>query len=156
MRFNIALLQILPKEMNQKFNLEKGLEACRKAKDLGADLAVFPEMWNIGYAFCPPDKKAEWEKEAIDQKSEFFQAHVRLAKDLEINIAVTYLEKYSPKPKNNGQSTAYSPLVFNNNPLVIKAKEGEGIFLASFDMDKIRDFRKEEQWRLDYRRSFKQ
>jgi hypothetical protein len=47
-----------------------------------------------------------------------------------------------PKPKNNGQSTAYSPLAFKNNPLLVKAKEGEEIFLATFDMDKIREFRR--------------
>jgi omega-amidase len=28
-----------------------------------------------------------------------------------------------PKPKNNGQSTAYSPLAFNSSPLLVKAQE---------------------------------
>ena len=71
------------------------------------------------------------------------------------NLAGVVMVNY-PKPKNNGQSTAYSPLVFNNDPLIVKAKKDEGIFLATFDMDKIREFRKEEQWRLEYRRNFKQ
>jgi predicted amidohydrolase len=30
-------------------NLQKGLEYCRKAKDIGADIALFPEMWSVGY-----------------------------------------------------------------------------------------------------------
>jgi predicted amidohydrolase len=279
--FSIALLQIAPKEMGPELNLKNGIEACRKAKTLGADLALFPEMWNIGYAFCPPDRKVEWEAKAIDQQSDFFQSYAKVAKELEINIALTYLEKHIPKPKNtvsiinsmgkvvltyskvflcnfgqealqkeqyqsddigqdyncspgttfdvcelankqgivkvgamicadrefpeaagalmekgveliivpnscewdeirdcqlktrafenlagiamtnypkpknNGQSTAYSPLAFKNNPLIVKAQEGEEIALATFDMDKIREFRKEEQWRLDYRLNYK-
>ncbi len=30
-------------------NLQKGIEFCKKAKRQGADIALFPEMWNIGY-----------------------------------------------------------------------------------------------------------
>jgi predicted amidohydrolase len=48
--FSVALLQIFPTEMSPKLNLEKGIEACHKAKTRGADLALFPEIWNIGYA----------------------------------------------------------------------------------------------------------
>ena len=46
--FCVALLQLLPEE-TQEGNLQKGLEACRRAKAMGADLALFPEVWNIGY-----------------------------------------------------------------------------------------------------------
>ena len=45
---NIALLQIAPGPTLEE-NLEKGLAACKKAKDLGADIALFPEMWSCGY-----------------------------------------------------------------------------------------------------------
>ena len=45
---NIALLQIAPGPTLEE-NLEKGLAACKKAKDLGADIALFPEMWSNGY-----------------------------------------------------------------------------------------------------------
>jgi predicted amidohydrolase len=86
MTFSVALLQISPEELNPEFNLKKGLDACRKAKALGADLALFPEMWNIGYAFCPPDRKEGWEAQAIDQQSEFFQAYVEAAKEFGINM----------------------------------------------------------------------
>jgi predicted amidohydrolase len=48
MTFSVALLQISPTEISPEFNLEKGIDACRKAKALGADLALFPEMWHIG------------------------------------------------------------------------------------------------------------
>jgi predicted amidohydrolase len=86
--------------MSPELNLEKGIEACHKAKTRRADLALFPEMWNIGYAFCPPDRKREWKAKSIDQQSDFFQAYVHVAKELGINIALTYLEKYFPKPRN--------------------------------------------------------
>ena len=69
-------------------------------------------------------------------------------------IAVSRYLVYYALPKNNGQSTAYSPLVFDCNPVMVKATGDEGIFLATFDMDKIREFRRKKQWRLDYRMSF--
>ena len=39
----IALLQIAPCGGLEE-NLEKGIRACRKAKKMGADIALFPEM----------------------------------------------------------------------------------------------------------------
>jgi predicted amidohydrolase len=101
-KFTIALLQILPFGADQDGNLEKGIEYCKKAKQLGADLALFPELWNIGFATCPPDEegKLKWEASAIDRQSSFFQGFVRAARSLEINIALTYLEKYRPRPRN--------------------------------------------------------
>lgn len=102
MKFSVALLQILPDGNNQGRNLEKGIEYCAKAKRLGADLALFPELWNIGFAPCPDDEhgKRKWEESAIDQSSNFFQGFVRAARDYEINVALSYLEKFSPKPRN--------------------------------------------------------
>ena len=44
----IALLQLLPCDTQQE-NLEKGIAACKKAKEMGADIALFPEIWNVGY-----------------------------------------------------------------------------------------------------------
>ena len=48
MKLKVALLQLLPTG-TQKGNLEKGIAACKKARNAGADIALFPEMWNIGY-----------------------------------------------------------------------------------------------------------
>ena len=44
----IALLQIAPCG-GLEGNLEKGIRACREAKKMGADIALFPEMWSNGY-----------------------------------------------------------------------------------------------------------
>ena len=44
----IALLQLIPGAALSD-NLKKGMEACKKAKCMGADIALFPEMWSNGY-----------------------------------------------------------------------------------------------------------
>ena len=46
--FNVALLQLSPTD-SIKSNMLRGIEYCKKAKEMGADIAVFPEMWNTGY-----------------------------------------------------------------------------------------------------------
>lgn len=48
MNLKIALLQLQPTGTPEG-QLEKGLAACRQAKAAGADIALFPEMWNNGY-----------------------------------------------------------------------------------------------------------
>ena len=47
-KLKIGLLQILPCE-SLDGNLKKGLDFCKKAKDLECDIALFPEMWSNGY-----------------------------------------------------------------------------------------------------------
>ena len=55
--FRVALLQMTA-GASQAENLEKGQVWCRRAKAMGADLALFPEMWNCGYAVDRPDLEA--------------------------------------------------------------------------------------------------
>jgi predicted amidohydrolase len=43
-----ALLQLMPEDTLEG-NLQKGSVYCRKSKEMGADVALFPEMWSIGY-----------------------------------------------------------------------------------------------------------
>ena len=49
---NIALLQIAPYGTLEG-NLKKGIVSCRKAEALGADIALFPEMWGNGCGIFP-------------------------------------------------------------------------------------------------------
>jgi predicted amidohydrolase len=69
---------------------------------MGADLVVFPELWNIGFTQCPidPTGRQLWAASAIDRRSDFFRSFADLAKDLDLNIAITYLESHLPKPRN--------------------------------------------------------
>lgn len=94
----IALLQITPGE-TLKENLDKGMEACKKAKSMGADIALFPEMWSNGYRIYdrPVD---QWIKEAIPADGEFVQAFGKLAGQLDMAIGITLLEQCESDPKN--------------------------------------------------------
>ena len=94
-KFTIALLQILPGKTMQE-NLRKGLHACQKAKDLGADLALFPEMWQIGY-----DSHNMKINYALDPNDDFIRQFCNEAKKLPMAIALTYLGKGASKPTNS-------------------------------------------------------
>lgn len=94
----VALLQILPGRTQQE-NLQKGLEACRAAKNAGADIALFPEMWSTGYHI--PERPEECNAWATDADGEFVRAFQALAAQLEMAIAVTFLERYEPAPRNS-------------------------------------------------------
>src|SRR5258708_26824352 len=102
MKFKVALLQITSFGADQGKNLAKGVQACREAKALGADLAVFPELWNIGFTPSPLDSEGRrrWIASATDQKSSLFQIFAPLAQEKKMNIAVTYLEAHQPLPRN--------------------------------------------------------
>lgn len=97
MIFKVALLQMIS-EKSQKDNLEKGIAWCRTAKAMGADLALFPEMWNNGYAF--PSDIEEFKKSTVKKDGEFVSAFAELAKELKMAIGITYLETYEPLPRN--------------------------------------------------------
>ena len=94
----IALLQIAPTG-SLEGNLVKGIAACRDAKAMGADIALFPEMWSCGYDICEPPVE-EWTCKAIDLNSAYLAQFQALAAELDMAIAVTLLESYDPKPRN--------------------------------------------------------
>lgn len=95
----IALLQIAPCATLEEA-LDKGLRRCREAKERGADIALFPEMWSNGYNLCdrPVD---EWLKEAVPADGTFVKAFGRLAKELEMAIGITILEECENRPRNS-------------------------------------------------------
>lgn len=95
---NIALLQIAPTG-SLEGNLTKGMASCREAKALGADIALFPEMWSCGYDIYEPPVE-EWTRKAIRLDSAFLAEFQALAAELEMAIAVTLLEEYQPMPRN--------------------------------------------------------
>lgn len=94
----IALLQIAPTG-SLEGNLAKGIAACRDAKAMGADIALFPEMWSCGYDICKPPVE-EWTCKAINLNSSYLAQYQALAAELDMAIAVTLLESYDPKPRN--------------------------------------------------------
>ncbi len=95
----IALLQIAPTgELSG--NLRKGVDACRRASERGADIALFPEMWSNGYNIYERAER-EWTREAIDADSEFVTTFGALARELNMAVGVTYLERRGSGPRNS-------------------------------------------------------
>ena len=288
--FNVALLQMSGGN-DQAANLIKGEAFCRRARVMGADIALFPEMWNIGYTpavawdesfecWRHPTQWSDQEDEVVSQQlDEFWQGQAisrddpfvthfqALAQELQMAIALTYLERWEGAPRNAvsiidrcgemrmtyakvhtcdwslneaaltpgqdfpvctldighdrvrvgtmicydrefpesarilmlngaeiiltpnacdlewhrldqfrtratenmlgvalanyagprmGHSVAYDPIAFDKqgsrNTLVIEAGESEGVYLAQFDMEQIRDYRRHETWGNAFRR----
>jgi N-carbamoylputrescine amidase len=296
----VALLQMTSHGPNQQANLAKGEAFCRQACQMGADIALFPEMWNIGYTGYGPElpddpatdlwrepgrwaegevsrfealreERERWQAQAISRDSAYVTHFRGLARELEMAIAVTYLEQWSggqaaPRntvslidqrgeiiltyakvhtcdfdvkeaaltpgddffvaaldtalgsvqvgamicydrefpesarvlmlkgaeiilvpnacemerhrigqlqtratenmvgvaltnyaaPQENGHSIAFDPIAYDKNgsrdTLVIAAGEAEGVYLASFDLEAIRDYRGRETWGNAFRR----
>lgn len=121
----IALLQLLPGSgLEEQFQI--GEDACKKAKDMGADIALFPEMWSDGYAI-PQDEKALQEL-SIPADSGFVRRFGELAAELRMAVGITFLEKHSPKPLN-------SMLLFDRN-----GKERlhySKVHICDFDLEKM-------------------
>lgn len=97
MKLRIAFIQLLPEDSIEK-NLEIGVEACKEAKNKGADIALFPEMWSIGYQFS--HDKEQLQRQALTLDSQFVKQYSELAEKLDMAIAITLLEKHDPKPRN--------------------------------------------------------
>ncbi len=116
----VALLQIEAAGNDTGANAALGEAACREAARLGADIALFPEMWSAGYtpiasAECgdlwrapelwpdngaAPDLDAVWGKLPIPIDGEFVSRFRRLARELEMAIAITFLQSWDPAPRN--------------------------------------------------------
>jgi N-carbamoylputrescine amidase len=100
----VALLQLAHDGFDQAANLAKGVAACRQAKQTGADLALFPEMWNIGYQFfdpAVPGAAEAWAAQAIGPEDRYVQEFRALARELDLAIAITYLERWAGQPRNS-------------------------------------------------------
>ena len=297
----VALLQLADGCDDQAKNLARGEAFCRRARSMGADIALFPEMWNINYTFdrhaetgapeqgqssadlwrapelwteadamfdpVSPALREHWQAQAIDHTGPFVSHFRALARELDMAIALTYLERWPGLPRNTvslidrhgeivltyakvhtcdfdlpemlctpgddfyvctldtaqsevqvgtmicydrefpesarilmlkgaeiiltpnacdmnahrlgqfraradenmvgvamanyakpgyGHSVAYDPVAFDANgardTLLIEAGEREGIYLAEFDLDAIRDYRRRETWGNAFRR----
>jgi predicted amidohydrolase len=99
----VGLLQMSSSGPDEDANLEKGLRHCRMAKAAGADIALFPEMWSIGYtcpAYAPKREALRLCDRALDLDAPFLQAHQELAAELEMAIAVTFLQRWPGGPRD--------------------------------------------------------
>ncbi|HEX3722094.1 MAG TPA: carbon-nitrogen hydrolase family protein, partial [Nitrolancea sp.] len=124
----IALLQMTSCGSDQDANRDKGATFCRRAREMGADVALFPEMWNVGYppfegvplnsgdiwrspsvwqttqipaANIDPEIRHRWQAQAIERQSAFVRHYQALARELDMAIALTYLERWDGPPRNS-------------------------------------------------------
>lgn len=123
-QLTVALLQLAPAGNDLSANLAKGIDACRKARSFGADIALFPELWSVGYepAITLDPKTPDlyrspelWERETPDElpepeeiwgdlavatDSEFVGRFQSLATELEMAIALTLLQRWTGLPRD--------------------------------------------------------
>ncbi|MBD3266923.1 carbon-nitrogen hydrolase family protein [bacterium] len=102
-RIVVALLQLSSFGYDQEANLKKADRYCREAARQGADIALMGEMWNIGYTRYDPqvegDRERFWERAAA-KDGPWVQHFARLARELNMAIAVAYAQQWNPRPRN--------------------------------------------------------
>lgn len=139
MVLKIALLQLLPGNgLEEQFKIGKA--ACEKAKNMDADIALFPEMWSNGYAI-PQDEKLISEL-SISANSDFIQGFSNLAAELQMAIGVTFLERHYPKPlnsvilfdRNGKQRLHYSKVHTCDFDLERMLSSGEDFYVADLNI----------------------
>ncbi|MBD3377544.1 carbon-nitrogen hydrolase family protein [candidate division KSB1 bacterium] len=100
---SVALLQMVPDGNHQQANFDKAEDFCRKAATVGADIALMPEMWNIGYTrFTPhtPEAQQAFFQQAQEKEGAAIQRFAELADELDMAIGVTYMQKWDGPPRN--------------------------------------------------------
>jgi predicted amidohydrolase len=100
----VALLQMTGCGHDRSGSLAKGEAFCRRARALGADIALFPEMWSVGMKFFDPHAagaREQWQALAISRDDPFIRHFQNLAHELQMAIALTYLEKWDGAPRNS-------------------------------------------------------
>jgi len=136
-QLTVALLQLTWGGNDQDANKAKGELFCRRAQAMGADIALFPELWNVGYTpahtwqgtdelwrapeLWPPE---EANANVVQPQSEDLWADQAIGRDDPFILHFRDLAKASWR-----------------NTLVVEAGERECIFFASFDLDAIRAYR---------------
>ena len=141
---NIAMVQMLSSE-DQALNIKRGEAYCREAKALDADIALFPEMINIGYNavdFDQPGAMEKWNSLAIHKDGSFVRHFQELAKELDMAIVITYLEKTGDLPKNSSSLIdrhgnvimTYSKVhTVDPFPMESAVQPGEDFYVATLD-----------------------
>jgi predicted amidohydrolase len=79
-------------------NAVKGEDFCRRAASRGANIALFSEMGSIGYTKYPfgnERARAQWLKLAVPRDGLCAARFRRLARELRMAIAITYLEAHT-------------------------------------------------------------
>lgn len=89
----VALVQRAAAGADPELNLRLGAQACESARELGADLVVFPELWQVGYTPCPEQEpgRQQWLGLAITDTDPWLVNFQELAARLGIAVITTFL-----------------------------------------------------------------
>lgn len=101
----VALLQMRAAEnsLDIEANARRAEDFCRRAKVLGSDLALFPEMFSVGSALPRAGEvdRTAWQQAAQSVDGPYVARFRSLARELEMSIAATYLESNDPQPRDS-------------------------------------------------------
>ena len=99
---NVALVQARSRGADPERALRDGERLCREAAAAGADVVLFPELWQIGYTSwrADPAQRAAWLAHATTLDGPFVSHFRALARELGLAIVVTYLEDWPGAPRN--------------------------------------------------------
>ena len=89
--FRVGLLQAGSCGPDLGASRENGISLCKRGRESGADLCLFPEMWSIGYAIG--DQDFDWDAAAIDVGDPYVGEFRDLASRLQMAIVLTFLER---------------------------------------------------------------
>jgi predicted amidohydrolase len=104
----VALLQMAPSgNHNQTYNTLKAIQFCQKAAAQGADIALMPELWNVGYTVGykgydrnNPEAQKAWLAGSVKEDSDYVKTFRNLAAKLNMAIGLTYMQTWDPLPRN--------------------------------------------------------
>jgi predicted amidohydrolase len=99
---NVALIQARSRGADPELALRDGERLCREAAAAGADVVLFPELWQIGYTNwrADPEQRAAWLAHATTLDGPFVSHFRDLARELGVAIVITYLEAWPGAPRN--------------------------------------------------------
>ena len=90
----VALIQLAAEHIAES-SFNKAERFIQEAAENGADVALFPELWNVGY--ISPEEYAggegAWHKAVLAQGDDNFRRYAKVASDNSIAIALGYLER---------------------------------------------------------------
>lgn len=98
----LALAQVDAVPLDPDANLKRGLDVCASAAGAGADLVVFPEIWQLGYAACPtdPDGRRRWNELATTTGGPWVSEFAEAAREHGVAVLATYLQRAETGPRN--------------------------------------------------------
>jgi N-carbamoylputrescine amidase len=98
----VALVQARSPGAHPELALREGTRRCREAAARGADVVLFPELWQLGYTSwrAEPARRAEWLAHATTRDGPFVSHFRALARELGVAIVITYLEAWPGAPRN--------------------------------------------------------